>query len=130
MNWLDRRISRPGPYLALCLKEADFREAMSRLKAPEIPKWINAGADATMHTFTHESRGLCCIVCLGEHGSRSAVEVAGMLIHEAVHVWQQWCSDVGEHAPGSEQEAYAVQAIAQELLAEYARHIKRRGNRP
>jgi hypothetical protein len=43
-----------------------------------------------------------------------------------VHVWQQHCEDIGERNPGSEQEAYAVQAIAQELMAEYGRRLTQR----
>lgn len=49
--------------------------------------------------------------------------MAGMLIHEAVHVWQAYSANMGETNPGDEQEAYAIQSISQELLAEYARRI-------
>lgn len=122
-NWLDRRMSLPGPYLALCLNEAEFREALVHVKAPEIPRWVNHGADATMHTFEHETNGTCCVVCLSGHETHDAIEVAGMLVHEAVHVWQAYCDDIGERFPGAEQEAYGIQAIAQELLAEFARRI-------
>ncbi len=120
-RWLDRRIGRPGPYLALCLSEDEFAAAVRHMKlAP--PPWINPRADATMHSFDGP-HGVCCVVCLGEHAGRAPVEVAGLLVHEAVHVWQQWCDDTGEDRPGREQEAYGVQAIAQELMAEYARRI-------
>lgn len=73
-----------------------------------------------MHTFERDGEAVC-IVCLSGTEGRSGVEIAGMLIHEAVHIWQQYCEDIGERHPGDEQEAYAIQAIAQELLAEYAR---------
>lgn len=122
-NWLDRRIARPGPYLALCLSEVEFRAALDHLKAPETPKWVSAGANATMHTFDHAPAGVCCVVCLDGYADRTPVEVAGMLVHEAVHVWQQYCDDIGERSPGSEQEAYAIQSIAQELMAEFERRI-------
>lgn len=122
-RWLDRRIARPGPYLALRLSEAEFRDALAHLKAPEVPRWVSSGADATMHTFQHPDGKTACIVCLAGHQGRNPVEIAGLLIHEAVHIWQQYCNDIGEHAPGAEQEAYAIQAIAQELMAEYARRM-------
>lgn len=121
-RWLDRRIGREGPYLTLCLSKAEFTSVTRKLDVP-ASNWLNPHADATMHTF-YGPKGLCCVVCLGPTDGRNGVEIAGMLIHEAVHVWQQWCEDVGEDQPGSEQEAYAIQALSQELLAEYARRIE------
>jgi hypothetical protein len=123
-RWLDRSIARQGPYLALCLSEAEFRAATSHLKSPEAPRWISRGANAMMHTFEHLDGKTVCIVCIGDDRTGlSPVEVAGLLIHEAVHVWQRYCADIGERYPGDEQEAYGIQAIAQELLAEYARRL-------
>lgn len=46
----------------------------------------------------------------------STAGLIGILIHEAVHVWQMLCEDIGEDAPSSEFEAYAVQCIAQTLI--------------
>jgi len=84
--------------------------------------WINPGADATSHHLVSENKRVC-VVCLGNMGGRSAIEVAGLLVHEAVHVWQEYADSIGESTPGREQEAYAIQAIAQELMAEYARRL-------
>ncbi len=122
-NWLDRRIGKAGPYLALCLSEDEFRAAVLHLKSADVPRWVSHRADATMHTFDHEDGSLVCVVCLSNTEGRNAIEIAGMLVHEAVHVWQQWCDDAGELRPGNEQEAYAIQAIAQELMAEYSRRV-------
>jgi hypothetical protein len=123
-RWLDRRIGREGPYLTLCTSEAEYSDVARRLGVGTA-NWIGAHADATMHSF-YGPKGLCCIVCLGDVTGRDPIEIAGLLIHEAVHVWQHWCDDIGETHPGAEQEAYGVQAIAQELLAEYARRIEAR----
>lgn len=117
-RWLDRRIGAAGPYLALCLSQDEFDAAVRHLKLT-APPYVNRGANATMHTFDGPA-GLACIVCLGDVAERNGVEIAGLLVHEAVHVWQVWCNAIGEHRPGAEQEAYGVQAIAQELMAEYA----------
>ena len=121
-RWLDRRIGRPGPYITLCLSEAEYNKVARRLGVATAG-WLNPNAHATMHSF-YVPKGLCCVVCLGDTSGRSGVEVAGLLIHEAVHVWQCWCEDVGESRPGDEQEAYGIQAVAQELLAEYSRRIE------
>lgn len=120
-RWLDRRISCPGPFLMLCLSQDELDQAVKRLKIPGFP-WLGAGAAATAHLI-HCPAGLTCIVCVGDVSGRSGIEVAGLLVHEAVHVWQAWCRDIGEERPGDEQEAYGVQAIAQELMAEYARRL-------
>jgi len=66
---------------------------------------------------------MACIVCLDDWQGRNPIEVAGLLVHEAVHIWQSYCDDIGETDPGREQEAYGVQAIAQELMAEFARRV-------
>ncbi len=108
--------------MALCLSEAEYSAACRHLKVEAPPHWIRPGADATLHTFTHQ-RKTTCVVCLSEFEGRDPIEVAGLLIHEAVHVWQHYCDDIGETHPGAEQEAYAVQSIAQELLAEFARRM-------
>lgn len=121
-NWLDRRIAAPGPYLALCLSEAEFRTATAHVKAPAIPEWCRK--DAQVHTFDHENGGLCCVVCLKGYEGRDPIEVAGLLVHEAVHVWQQYAENIGEHHEGAEQEAYAIQSISQELMAEFARRVR------
>lgn len=118
-HWLDRRLGSLGPYLTLCLSHDEFTAVMSHLGSKEVPHWCRK--DAAVHTFDHADGGVCCVVCLGDTSARSGVEIAGLLVHEAVHVWQAWCDDVGEREPGCEQEAYGVQAIAQELMAEYAR---------
>lgn len=81
-------------------------------------------ADATAHYFeAPEGRGLTVIVCLQDAAGRNPIEVAGLLVHEAVHAWQRYAEWIGEEEPGNEQEAYAVQAIAQELMAEFARRV-------
>lgn len=86
-------------------------------------EWVRNSAHATTHIFRNDKGGLVCVVCLGDTSGRSAVEIAGLLVHEAVHCWQAYAAAIGENEPGDEQEAYAVQAIAQELMAEYARRL-------
>lgn len=120
-RWLDRRIAAPGPYLTLCLHEDEFRQALRKLGDSASGSWVSQGAQATMWHLDSPRGDLCCIVCLSDWAGRNPVEVAGLLVHESVHIWQQYCRRIGETNPGDEQEAYAVQSIAQELMAEFAR---------
>lgn len=122
-RWLDRRIAHPGPFLALCLNNAEFQSACKHLSVKTPDSWItNEWSDATAHYFECKS-GLAVIVCITNCQKFTPIEIAGLLIHEAVHVWQEYAHRIGEHAPGREQEAYAIQSISQELLQEYANRM-------
>lgn len=124
-RWLDRRIAAPAPYLTLCLSDGEFRAALQHIEAADSPaQWVTPGADATTHHYQNAAGSAVCIVCLSGHEGRDPVEVAGLLVHESVHVWQEYADRIGETRPGSEQEAYAVQSIAQELMAEFARRMR------
>ncbi len=124
-EWLDRRIALPGPYLALVLSEAEFILAAKFLGVSEPGPWLRTDhSDATAHTFTHPGKANSVVVALQVNEGWNAIEIAGLLVHEAVHIWQRYAEDMGEHRPGDEQEAYAIQTIAQELMSEYARRIR------
>ncbi len=119
-RWLDRRIAAPGPHLALCLDDAAFAKACAHLKAAKPPFVRTAQSDASTHYFVLDGK-VTAVVCLKGWQGRNPIEVAGLLVHEAVHVWQEYADGIGEETPGAEQEAYAIQAIAQELMADFAR---------
>jgi hypothetical protein len=122
-NWLDRRISAPGPYLCLCLSDKEYRLAMKDLKQDQIEPWIKTTqADATAHHIWTKN-GTAVVVCINGWEGKNSIEIAGLLVHEAVHAWQEWCTFYGETNPGAEQEAYAIQGISQELMAEFSRRL-------
>jgi hypothetical protein len=122
-RWLDRRIAWPGPYLTLCLSQAEYLAALKHLDLISADDtWCGEDAGKT-HYASNPKGETTCLVCVSPGANRSGVEIAGLLVHEAVHVWQRYCDCIGERRPGVEQEAYGVQSIAQELMAEYARRI-------
>lgn len=124
-KWLDRRVAAPGPYLTLCLDEFSFLHAMAHCRIRNPPPWIkNPQSHATTHLFTSSKGHMTAIVCMRDWRDRCGVEIAGLLVHEAVHVWQEYIDSIGEEYPGKEQEAYAIQGISQELMAEFARQTK------
>ncbi|MGN5766262.1 hypothetical protein ACNQO6_18125 [Acinetobacter calcoaceticus] len=63
--------------------------------------------------------GTYAVVQLGDTSGRDLIEVYGLLLHEAVHLWQQVRVLMGEREPSSEFEAYSIQAIAQDLFEMY-----------
>ena len=124
VKWLDRRISAPGPYLCLCLSEDEYRKAMKDLQQEQFGPWIRTPqADASAHHVWSQD-GMAIVVCLNQVENKNPIVIAGLLIHEAVHAWQAWCEFYGELNPGHEQEAYAIQGISQELMAEFARRLE------
>lgn len=126
VEWLDRALV-DGPFLALCTSDAEYREAVAHMDVDGAGPWLNPGADATMHTFVTEAGNLACLVCLGNTEGHTGPQVAAMLVHEAVHVWQQFRDSIGEKAPSSEFEAYSIQAIAQRLMEQYSRILEAKG---
>lgn len=123
VKWLDRRIAAPGPFLTLCLDITSFKRACKHLGV-EPPRFVmNDWSQATAHTFRND-KGLAVIVCLTSWYNANPIEVAGLLVHEAVHIWQEYAENIGEHHPGKEQEAYAIQAISQELMQSFSDQVK------
>lgn len=85
--------------------------------------WCSAAGGKT-HYASNDKGEDVCIVCVRPGKRNTPIEIAGVLVHEAVHVWQRYCDGIGEKSPGLEQEAYGVQSIAQELMSEYARRLR------
>ena len=89
-RWFDRRISAPGPHLCLCLTERDYTAAMRHVGASadargSAPAGPRHGSPSAMGW--QADRG----DLLERLAGRNPVEVAGLLVHEAVHAWQEWC---------------------------------------
>lgn len=123
--WLDRTILR-SCYLALCTTEAEFRRLLERIEMPPPhPAFVSPGAAATTHHID-TSRGRACIVCMPGSKGYGEIDHLALLVHEAVHVWQETRDDIGEDRPGREIEAYAIQNIAQELMEAWRDRSKRK----
>lgn len=122
-KWLSRKIAFEGPYLTLVLSESELKQACAYLNVP-AQDWPVPPANARAYSFESPVHGEVVIVCLAQTDPpASAIQVAGLLVHEAVHVWQHYCDRIGETNPGREQEAYAIQLISQSLMGEYARRM-------
>lgn len=120
MKWLNRKAMPLLPYLCLCLSQADFDKACRKLKTPPAP-WLKPGFNGRVHTFENKDGSIACVVCIEATGAGLTYEeLAGLIIHEAVHVWQHYRDDVlNDNAPSRECESYAIQNIAQTLLEAY-----------
>jgi hypothetical protein len=117
-KWLDR-ILMVGPHLTLCTSKAEFNAALDHLRIPKDNRGNWLGAGGKVHTYERGS-SITCIVCvkLKDIKKRPICEVANILVHEAVHVWQQHHSNIGESNPSPEFEAYSIQSIFTTLFTE------------
>lgn len=104
-------------HFGFCPDKKAWQREMKRMGVKNEPYPASDG-----RCVTFESNGkTCAIVTIGKHiDGKDSNGVIGLLIHEAVHVWQLVRKTIGESKPSPEFEAYSIQAIAQELIAAYS----------
>lgn len=126
MIWCDRELIRSPLYIGLCLSEKRFAKEMKRLSIENPPSFLKTShANATAHFFIKDGKETV-IVTMGKHKGQDPICVAGLLVHEAVHIWQAIKDNIGEQSPSIEFEAYSIQAISQQLMSAYAELTKRK----
>lgn len=122
--WCDRTLIH-NPYIfGVALSEAAFHKALRQMKMPREtwPDWIGSPqSDATLHHFENSDGRLCAIMCLREQEGKTGIQIAALIVHESVHLWQAVRENLGEGKPSSEFEAYSVQSIAQGFMDAYMR---------
>jgi hypothetical protein len=120
--WLDRTVARAAPFVTLVRTEEDFLHAVRHCKVQQPEKWVHGEGCAAVHCFEHATDGLCCIVAI-HVTTQTPIEIAAILVHEAVHVVQHYFTSISERYPAIEQQAYAIQYMSQTLMTEYLRQI-------
>lgn len=124
--WGNRRLILLSMYFGLCTSEAMFHKQLKRMKVArnEWPSFIkNDHSDATAHFFEMGGE-VSVLVCIRTRQKITPIQVACLLVHEAVHIWQHYTDSIGEKNPSSEFEAYSIQAISQELMELYEGQMK------
>jgi hypothetical protein len=108
--------------------QAEFDEALKDIDLPDYKEaYIPNGWPACTHTFDNVKGSIACIVAfdLERAAQEDPIDVAALLVHEAVHVWQHNESNAGKLGCfGDEGEAYAIQNISTRLMAAYVEKIK------
>ena len=119
-DWL----SVPVKY-CLCFTPEEYRYANKVCGREHYSPFVNEGAHATTHTFQLPNRkGRGAIVCLKLDENWTIEQIHGLLVHEAVHVFQEIMAEWGEEKPGDETQAYFIQTIASDLFYELTRYYK------
>lgn len=113
----DMRYLPMGPYpieIGIALTEEAFQDEMIRLGIKDQYAFIPPGAEAVTRGFCE---GWVQIVCFDPRKAfLNKNDIAGVMVHEAVHIWQELNRRIKERNPGKEGEAYALQWIAQFLM--------------
>lgn len=124
-KWLDRYGSIALPHICLCLTLEEYKRAIAPmgqyLSADQ--EWCEFGG-ARMHMFENADGQQVCVVCIYPEAIARPAQIAGMLVHEAVHVVQYYMKGIGEKQPSDEFQAYTTQWVSQILIEEYARRIQ------
>lgn len=123
MRWCDRALLFAPYHFGLCLSESQYHRELRRMKLPR-DQWpsflLNEHSNATTHFFVKGSTR-AAIVCLGSTKNVTREQVYSLLVHEAVHIWQECRASIGEKFPSPEFEAYSIQSISQGLMLAYAK---------
>lgn len=115
----------PG-YFGFTTDPKAFAKEVRRLGCKDQVDMISGGAAATHHTFHKANGDFTSIVTLDlrKTKGRTRAQIAAVLAHEAVHVWQTNEEWMRETKPGREIEAYAIQYFTQCMLSELERKRK------
>ena len=76
-------------------------------------------SDAPACTIFFETNELIVFVDKKQAKYRKQAEVIALIVHEAVHVWQEIKQRMGEQNPSIEFEAYSIQQIVVNLVSDY-----------
>lgn len=109
--WLDR--GWQPVRIGFCPTKKAWKKEMKRINCDR--EYIRNNAQCDM--FKCPGAPTLILVTIDKSAdTRNPIEVIGLLMHEAVHVWQRVCDEIGEEDPGWEMEAYAIQSITQDLI--------------
>jgi len=121
MKYCDNTLITSPIQYGLVTSQKQYEKELKQLKVPK-PQWgrfVNEGKGATV-TYLENDAGQICIVGIDVQ-DYSIEQIYAMLVHEAVHIWQEIKRDMGEREPSSEFEAYSIQGISQNLMESYRR---------
>lgn len=115
--WLDR--GWQPVLIGFCPSEKAWRCEMKRLRCKDEPY---PQSDGRCTRFEASKNNHECIIVTVRDGSEfdhSLIEMVGLIVHEATHVWQFILESIGEGKPSAELEAYSMQAIVQAILTAF-----------
>jgi hypothetical protein len=117
-------ITSPINY-ALCTTQKAFKRELRELGIEDNSDFIVGNAHAMIHFYEDTiTGGTCAIVCI-DGRDKTLEQVYALLTHEAMHLWREIKTELGEKFPSEEFEAYAMQHIVSNLFESYKHQTKR-----
>jgi hypothetical protein len=125
LKWLDRSAFTMPMYICLATSQEILNTELRRIKFnSELGVTPNAGA--TTNFLTNDIGETSAIVCLFDYKGLDKKQIYALLCHEAVHIFQELCSQMNEEKPSKEFEAWTIQKISQDLFYEFDRQTTSR----
>jgi hypothetical protein len=124
---LDRNAVKIPFGYALCLSSDSLAALLEEEKVPvhKWPEFLNETDHAAVTHFIerdrHYNRTLLVVCMNPDKNSAFGLDTAALLVHEAVHIFQEMARYMSEKNPSDEFMAYSIQHISEELFAEYRR---------
>lgn len=103
----------------LCTSERDFEAVQKAEGFVDDDGFLSGGALGSTALYSLGGRAVS-IVCV-----RVSDDAVSVLVHESVHVWQNYVMAIGEKEPSREFEAYSIECIFSTLYAEYQKAERR-----
>ena len=130
--WLDRRLTHCAYCYALCLTEDDYFAELDKMGVKQGDRhpfnktaWAGATTNFYETSVCKDVEFPTALVCMRGYEKHEPIVVAGLLVHEAVHIWQAHARHIGSfNDHGDEEEAYAIQWIAQQLMWSFEEQTK------
>jgi hypothetical protein len=130
--WIDRGLAHNPFSVGLCQSESKFKRELLRLKVPirDWPIWLRNTAAACVHEFISHNGDRVCIVCI-DADDHTPAQLAGIMAHEATHIWQKIAADWSHNDLLGEFAAYAVENLTEDLFKAYRRPVmaKKKGGK-
>lgn len=123
MKSLDRCLIQSPLKYVLGTSEKSFCRIQKEMGVLDFRQFFKTShGNATTHFFDSSDgtkiEGIIAVVTILPR-EVDPIMIAGLLVHEAVRIWQVIKDYLGETVPGIETEAYAIQWLSQSLMWEY-----------
>lgn len=119
----------PGLDVVLCHSEKKAKKLMRRIgmRNSALAELRGCSRAVTLCRLDAKTaRERIFIVYLGDCEDMPYEEALALLVHEAVHIQQEFFRRIGEQEPADEEQAYVVQAISQCLMFEHRKWLSKR----